>query len=307
MTFHGVLSAIVTPFTRDGEKIDEAALRKLVDQNIEDGVDGFVPAGGTGEFSVLSHQERLRLIEIVVEQTAGRVGVLAHTGATSTREAIAFSKHAESVGATGIMLATPYYELIGFEEAFAYYASVAAATDLPICAYNFPPSTGLHLDVDFLVRLADEIPQVKYVKDSSANIAQMNTLIADYSDKITFFNGEDILMLPALMLRAPGMVMGIANFLAPALSKMHKASQEGDDARAIALWRKINPVIRILGTGSYNSGVKAASEILGLQVGPVRAPVRPYGPDRRRQLEAALLALDSDLVTGAARTNRSAA
>lgn len=301
MTLKGVLSAIVTPFTPDCEQIDEAALRNLVDQNIADGVDGFVPAGGTGEFSVLSHQERLRLVEVVVEQTAGRATVLAHTGATSSREAIAFSKHAERVGATAIMLATPYYEPIGYEEAFAYYAAVADATSLPICAYNFPPATGLHLDVDFLVRLATEIPQVKFVKDSSANITQMNTLICDHADKITFLNGEDVLMLPALMLKAPGMVMGIANFLTPALAKLQKASQEGDDATAVAIWRQINPVIRILGGGPYNSGVKAACEILGLRVGNVRAPIRPYSSAQIEQLRAALSKLDPALLTGARR------
>ncbi len=299
MTLKGVLSAIVTPFTSNGEQIDESALRALVDQNIADGVDGFVPAGGTGEFSVLSHQERLRLVEIVVEQTAGRVAVLAHTGATSSREAIAFSRHAERVGATAIMLATPYYEPIGFEEAFAYYAAVADATELPICAYNFPPATGLHLDVDFLVRLATEIPQVKFVKDSSANITQMNTLIADHADRITFLNGEDVLMLPALMLRAPGMVMGVANFLAPALAKLQTASEKGDDSTAVSIWRSINPVIRILGNGPYNSGVKAACEILGLTVGQVRAPIRPYSEVQLSQLKAALSKLDPALLTGA--------
>lgn len=301
MTLKGVLSAIVTPFTSDGEKIDEPALRALVDQNIADGVDGFVPAGGTGEFSVLSHEERKRLVEIVVEQTAGRVAVLAHTGATSSREAIQFSRHAQSVGATAIMLATPYYEPIGFEEAFAYYAAVAEATELPICAYNFPPATGLHLDVDFLVRLATEIPQVKFVKDSSANITQMNTLIADHADKITFLNGEDVLMLPALMLKAPGMVMGIGNFMAPALVKLQKASEEGDDSTAVAIWREINPVIRILGSGPYNSGVKAACEILGLKVGKVRAPIRPYSEAQTDQLKTALSKVNPALLTGANR------
>lgn len=298
MTLNGVLSAIVTPFTPDGEKIDEAALRALVDQSIADGVDGFVPAGGTGEFSVLSHEERLRLIEIVVEQTAGRVAVLAHTGATSSREAVAYSKHAQNVGATAIMLATPYYEPIGFEEAFAYYAAVADATELPICAYNFPPATGLHLDVDFLVRLATEIPQLKYVKDSSANITQMNTLLSDHADKITFLNGEDVLMLPALLLKAPGMVMGVANFMSPALAKLQKASSEGDDSAVVAIWRQINPIIRILGSAPYNSGVKAACEILGLKVGSVRAPILPYSEAQRRQLEVALAKLDPSLLTG---------
>ncbi|MBX3567788.1 MAG: dihydrodipicolinate synthase family protein [Rhizobiaceae bacterium] len=301
MALKGVLSAIVTPFSPDGEQIDEAALRKLVDQNIADGVDGFVPAGGTGEFSVLSHQERLKLVEIVVEQSAGRVAVLAHTGATSSREAIAFSKHAERVGASAIMLATPYYEPIGFEEAFAYYAAVADATSLPICAYNFPPATGLHLDVDFLVRLATEIPQVKYVKDSSASIVQMNTLLSDHADRITFLNGEDVLMLPAVMMRAPGMVMGVANFMAPGLARLHRAGQADDAATIAAIWRQMNPVIRILGSGPYNSGVKAACEILGLPAGPVRAPIRPYAPAQVEKLKAALSAIDPALLTGAGR------
>ncbi|WP_338811429.1 dihydrodipicolinate synthase family protein (plasmid) [Agrobacterium leguminum] len=301
MTLKGVLSAIVTPFTADGEKIDEAALRKLVDQNIADGVDGFVPAGGTGEFSVLSHQERRRLIEIVVEQTAGRAAVLAHTGATSSREAVEFSRHAEQVGATAIMLATPYYEPIGFNEAFAYYAAVADATSLPICAYNFPPATGLHLDTEFLLKLAREIPQVKFVKDSSANIMQMYNLLSDHSDEITFLNGEDVLMLPALALKAPGMVMGIGNFMGPVLAKLQKASESGDDQALVSIWREINPVIRLLGNGRYNSGVKAACEILGLTVGPVRAPIPQYTAVQKEALKAALSALNPTYLTGASR------
>ncbi|RJG40421.1 dihydrodipicolinate synthase family protein [Mesorhizobium sp. DCY119] len=301
MTLKGVLSAIVTPFTADGEQIDEQALRKLVDQNIADGVDGFVPAGGTGEFAVLSHQERQRLIEIVTEQTAGRATVLAHTGATSSREAVVLSKHAERAGATAIMLATPYYEPIGFNEAFAYYAAVAEATSLPICAYNFPPATGLHLDVDFTLRLVREIPQVKYIKDSSANIMQMTTFLCDHRDDIGFLNGEDVLILPALAMKAPGMVMGIANFMAPALARLHKASVEGDDTTVLSVWREILPIIRYVGSRRYNSGVKAACELLGLSVGPVRAPIPQFTTDEIADLKTLLSAIDPALLTGAAR------
>jgi 4-hydroxy-tetrahydrodipicolinate synthase len=297
MALKGVLSALVTPFTPDGEAIDEKALRRLIDQNIRDGIDGFVPAGGTGEFSVLSQAERLRLIEVVTEQVAGRVSVLAHTGATSSREAVMLSNHAQHSGATAIMLATPYYERIGFEEAFIYYATVAEATDLPICAYNFPAATGLHLNVEFLLRLAREIPQVKFVKDSSSDINQLNTLISDHAAEISVFNGEDNLLLPALVLRAPGMVMGCANFIGPALVKMHNATHAGDDATTVATWRAINPVIRALGSGPYSSGIKAACEILGLPVGPVRAPIRPYTPLQYETLKRALYSLDPQLLT----------
>lgn len=296
----GVLSAIVTPFTADAETIDEVALRNLVDRNIADGVDGFVPGGGTGEFAVLSAAERMRLIEVITEQTHGRVSVLAHTGATSSREAVALSKHAERAGATALMLATPYYEPIGFEEAFSYYAAVADATSLPICAYNFPPATGLHLDVDFLLKLATEIPQVKYVKDSSADINQLTTLICDHADTISMLNGEDVLLLPALMLGAPGMVMGTGNFLAPGLVKMQRAAEAGDDAAVVATWRAINPVIRALGGGSYNSGIKAACEILGVPVGPVRLPIPPCAPARYAHLKRVLAETDRSLLTRSA-------
>ena len=198
------------------------------------------------------------------------------------------------------MLPTPYYEAIGFDEAFAYYAAVADAIDIPICTYNFPPATGLHLDVDFLLRLADEIPNVKYVKDSSADIAQMNTLICDHPDRIVFFNGEDVLMLPALMLKAPGMVMGVANFMTPALKQMHELSQSGRDGEAVAIWRKVNPVLSLLAGAPYTSGVKAACACLGLDVGEPRAPVTPYSQAQRRTLRALLDGLDADLLTSAA-------
>ena len=300
MTRRGVLSAIVTPFTPDGEQIDEAALRALVEQGIEDGVDGFVPAGGTGEFSVLSQAERMQLIEIVVDQTAGRASVLAHTGATSTREAVKLTQHAEKVGASAVMLATPYYEPIGFDEAWRYYAGVAEASALPICAYNFPPATGLHLDVDFLVKLGREIPQVKYVKDSSANILQMHTLLADHRDDITFLNGEDVLMLPALTLQAPGMVMGVANFMTPGLVKLQQASTAGDIKTISEIWLQITPLIVFLASGRYNSGVKAACELLGLSVGPVRAPIPQYTAAQKEQLKAILSQLDPSLLTRAA-------
>lgn len=300
MKLEGVLSAIVTPFTADGEKINEAALRRLVDQSLDDGVHGFVPAGGTGEFATLSFDERCRLIDIVTDQNAGRGTVLAHTGATSTREAVALSKHAEAAGATALMLATPYYEPIGFEEAYAYYADVAAATSLPICAYNFPAATGLHLTTEFLVKLAKEIPQVQYVKDSSCDIGQMNALRMEHAEDITLLIGEDVLLFQAMMIGTKGMVMGVANFMAPALRQLHDAAKAGDDAKIVSIWRQIDPLMRQLGKGPYNTGVKKACDILGLEAGPVRKPIRAYNDAQTAALKAALKAVDPALLTKSA-------
>lgn len=299
MPLEGVLSAIVTPFTPDGEAIDEQALRRLIDRNLADGIHGFVPAGGTGEFASLTNSERRRLVEIVAEQVDGKASVLAHTGATTTREAVALSKHAEQVGADAVMLATPYYDPVGEEEALAYYAAVADAIDLPICAYNYPPATGFRMSVDFLLRLVREVPQVTMVKDSGADLAQLVALRTEHADAITVLNGEDVLMLPALMLGTPGMVMGVGSFLGPALVRMHEAALAGELERAVALWRQVCPVIAMLSRATYVSGVKAACEILGLPVGRPRAPTRPYSAGQVRDLKSLLDALDPSLLTGA--------
>lgn len=301
MAIHGVLSAIITPFTSDGEGIDEAALRRMVDQGIADGVHGFVPAGGTGEFSVLSREERNRVIQIVAEQVAGRVEVIAGIGDTSSRGAAAYAREAEKAGATAVMLATPYYDSIGEKEAFAYYTTVADGTGLPICAYNYPPATGFHLGVDFLLKLAAEIPQVRYVKDSSADILQMNTLIANHADKITFFIGEDVLLLQAAVLKVQGMIMGTANFMTPALRKIYDASHADDFATVVSVWQQITPVIRMLASNRYNSGVKAACNILGLPGGDLRAPIRSYSDAETEALRLALSKITPDLLTGASR------
>lgn len=142
---------------------------------------------------------------------------------------------------------------------------------------------------------------MKFVKDSSANISQMNALISDHADRIGFLNGEDVLMLPALMLKAPEMVIGIANFMGPALARLQKASETGDDAGLAALWREINPLVRFIGSGHYNSGVKAACEILGLTVGPLRKPLPGLSPARKEALRALLAQTNPALLTGAAR------
>jgi 4-hydroxy-tetrahydrodipicolinate synthase len=297
MPFNGVLSAIVTPLTEDGSEIDVPTLRELVERQIADGVAGFVPCGGTGEFSLLTDDERRLVIETVCEQVAGRVDVLAHTGATSTRNAIALSRHAASSGATGLMLATPYYDPLTPDQAFGYYADVAAATGLPICAYNYPPATGIHLDTEFLVHLATEIDQVQYVKDSSADLAQLTALVVDHADVIKVLCGEESLLLETLLLGAHGMVMGAPNFLAPGLVKAVGAARAGDVPEVVRLWRHLLPLLRFLGAKPFVGAVKAACEILGHPAGPVRAPLLTLPDADRATLAELLKRLDQDLLT----------
>lgn len=297
MTFNGVLSAVVTPFTNDGSEIDVPTLREHVERQIADGVDGFVPCGGTGEFALLTDDERRLVIETVCEQAAGRVDVLAHTGAASTRNAIALSRHAETSGASGIMLATPYYDPITPDQAFAYYADVAEATSLPICAYNYPSATGIHLDVKFLVHLASEIDQVQYVKDSSADLAQLTTLALDHADVIGVLCGEESLLLEALLAGVHGIVMGAPNFLTPGLTRAVQAAEADDVTGLIRLWRKMTPLLRFLGSKPYVSAVKAACEALGYPAGPVRAPLLSLTDGERSTVADLIKHLDDDLLT----------
>src|SRR5918911_3988772 len=141
--FHGVLPALVTPFTADGEAIDGDALRAIVERLVGAGVGGLVPGGSTGEFTTLSHAERRELVEVTVEAAAGRVPVVAGTGALSTRETVELSRHAEASGAAAVMVVPPFYDALSWPELLAHYAAVADAIAIPIMYYNLPSATGI--------------------------------------------------------------------------------------------------------------------------------------------------------------------
>src|SRR5689334_1766202 len=172
----GVLTALATPFTAD-DQIDEALLRRLVDRSIDGGVAGVVACGSTGEFAAMTGAERRLLVETVVEQAAGRVPVVAQTGAVSTREAVALSRHAESAGASVLMVVAPYYEPLTLDETLTYLRTVADAVSIPIMLYNLPVATGVNLSAEVVGALAAEVDNIRYIKDTSADMAQAGQLI----------------------------------------------------------------------------------------------------------------------------------
>lgn len=286
----GVYSAVATPFTSD-EQVDEAELRRLVDRTIDAGIHGLVPCGSTGEFSTLSRQERECVLELIVEQTAGRVPVVPQTGATSTAEAIALSKHAESLGAAAIMLVAPYYEPFSIEETKAYYKDVAGSVSIPVMAYNLPAATGVNLTPQILGELITEVPNIKYVKDTSGDFTAAAQLIHEYGDQVSVFVGWDTLFCAALLEGAAGSVIGAANIVPRELVAVYDAVQANDLALARKLWAKLFPVMSTLVSGGYNAAVKAGMEIVGHSAGPQRAPGAELTGIRRDQLERALAAL----------------
>jgi len=286
----GVYSAVATPFTVD-EQLDEQGLRALIDRTVAAGVHGLVPCGSTGEFSTLTRGERGRVVAVVVEQNAGGVPVVPQTGATSTREAIELSQHAEKQGADAIMVVAPYYEPFSISEVKRYYAEVAGSVSIPVMAYNLPAATGVNLTPQILGELIDEVPNIKYVKDTSGDFTAAAQLIHEYGERVSVFVGWDTLFLAALLEGAAGSVIGAANVVPGQLVSVYNAVQAGDLTAARSQWKSLFPLMSTFVSGGYNAGIKAGLDLIGQSAGPQRSPGENVDAARLAALKLNLQAL----------------
>jgi 4-hydroxy-tetrahydrodipicolinate synthase len=291
MKLQGVISAVATPFTDGGGEIDEPALRRLIDRTLDDGADGLIACASTGEFATMTAREREAVAQITVEQAGGRVPVVVNTGAMSTAEAIRLSRDAERRGADGVMPVASYYDPLRLDETFEYHRAIAAAIDIPIVAYNHPDSTGVDLPAAFIARLGREIPNVEYVKDSSASFLHLAQLTQRHRDDVHVLSGVDAFLLPALQIGAEGGVLGTANYLARPLSALLKEWRDGDHSAAIARWSVILPALLATLDGdrySFVAAVKAASRLTGLDLGTPRLPSRALSAEEESDFAQAL-------------------
>ena len=274
----GVLTALATPFADDGS-VDETRLRAVVDRSIEGGVHGVVACGSTGEFSALSGDERRLVVEIVVDQAARRVPVIAQTGATSTAEAIRLSRHAQSVGVDVVMPVAPYYEPLSTDETLTYLRAVAGSVDIPVMLYNLPVATGVDLDPDTVGALAREVENIRYIKNTTIDMAQSAQLIHNHGDVISTFVGWDSLLLAALTEGAAGVMAGTANVVPTELVAVYDAVATGDLGQARQAWARVYPLIDAIMAEPFIPAVKAAMAAVGFPVGTPRAPVAELDPD----------------------------
>lgn len=281
----GLLSAVATPFTAGGASIDEPRLRALVTSTIEGGVHGLVPCGSTGEFMNQTNAERRQVVEIILDEAGGRVPVLPHVGALTTPEAIGLAKHAEEHGAAGVMVVAPFYEPLDLDETLDYFRAVADAITVPVMIYNLPIATGVNLEPAVVAELARQVPNIKYVKDTSGDMGQATKLIHDYGDVIDTFVGQDNLYFAALVEGGAGSVNGAANFITPQLVAVYDAVQQSRIEDAKKVWNEIFPVMQFLVSGGYVSGVKGAMDVLGLSLGDPRLPIHPLSEDRRTEFK----------------------
>jgi 4-hydroxy-tetrahydrodipicolinate synthase len=289
-TLGGVLTALLTPFGPDGS-VDTATLGTLVDRSIDGGVHGVVACGSTGEFAALTADERRLVVETVVERTAGRVPVVAQTGGLTAREAISHSRHAERAGASALMLVTPFYEPLTMDETLRYLRTVAESVDLPVMLYNLPPATGVNLDPETVGRLAREVPNIRYVKDTSADMAQVGQLVRYHGDVISTIVGWDSLALAALADGAAGVMCGTANVIPRELVAVHRAIADGDLGRARSEWERIYPLIDAILSAAFVPGVKYAAGRLGIPVGEPREPLSPLAPEAAARIDGLLAAV----------------
>jgi 4-hydroxy-tetrahydrodipicolinate synthase len=276
--FHGVLPALITPFTEDGSALETDALTATVDRLIGAGVAGLVPGGSTGEFTTLSNSERRQLVEVTVQAAAGRVPVVAGTGALSTRETVELSVHAERAGATAVMIVPPFYDALSWRELLAHYAAVADAIEIPIMYYNLPSATGVKLTAAQL----RELP-VTCLKDTGGDAVAATELIQ--TDGPTLLNGWDTLTFAALAAGVRAVVWGAASILPEQCVELHRLLIDDIDLPAAReLWARLWPLRQFLVGQSYSAAVKTACRLVGDTTGPVRAPLLPLGDAATREL-----------------------
>ncbi|MFC9359460.1 dihydrodipicolinate synthase family protein [Rhodococcus sp. NPDC057014] len=283
----GVLTALPTPFTAD-DQIDAGLMQKVVDRNIDAGVDALVVGGGTGEYTSLTNAERRQIFEIVVEHTAGRVPVVAHTGSLTTREAVDLSRAAEATGADALMLITPFYEPLTETEINRYVETVAGSVGVPIMLYNNPGVTGVNLGAEGIARFGREIDNIEYVKDSSHDWEQALRLIHHHRDDIKLIMGWDSFSFGALTEGAAGIMAGAANVVPNEIVAVVRAIRDGDLNRALENWLRVFPAIDAMMAIPFTQAVKAGLRLQGLDIGSPRSPLADLEPEAEASLEAAL-------------------
>jgi 4-hydroxy-tetrahydrodipicolinate synthase len=287
--FTGTYTAIVTPF-RNG-KVDEAALIRLVKLQIKAGVEGIVPVGTTGESPTLDYEEHVRVVEVVVNVAAGRVKVLAGTGANSTKEAIFLTQRAEEVGADGSLQVAPYYNKPSQEGLFQHFREVAHATELPIVLYSIPGRCGVEIGVETVRRLAENCANIVGIKEAGGSADRVSQLRAACGPRFEILSGDDSLTLPFMAVGAQGVISVASNVIPKQVGDMVRAFAKGDIAAAQKLHAKYYPVFKDLFIETNPVPTKAALALMGLIEEEYRLPLVPLGPQSRIALKKTLQGL----------------
>ena len=268
--FKGAIVAIITPF-KNGQ-VDEEALRKLIEFQIENGTSGIVPCGTTGESATLTHEEHDRVIEITVEAVKKRVPVIAGTGSNSTEEALRLTKHAHECGADGALMVAPYYNRPTQEGLYQHYKYIAESVPIPIIVYNIPGRTGVNITPETMARLS-RVKNIVGTKEAAGSLRQMQDVITLCGPDFVVLSGDDWFTYPLMQLGGHGIISVISNIAPADMAALVDAFFAGDLKKAKELHYKMTPMIDALFIETNPAPVKAALHLMGKIQYEVRQPL----------------------------------
>jgi 4-hydroxy-tetrahydrodipicolinate synthase len=285
--FGAVVTAMVTPFHED-HSLDLDAARGLAAHLFEHGTESLVVAGSTGESPTLSHKEKLELFRAVIDVARGRGKVICGTGTYDTAETLELSREAESLGADGLLLVTPYYNKPPQRGLYEHFRRVAGAVELPIVAYNIPGRTGTRIEHDTLLQMA-EIPNIVGVKDSTGDFQAISRLISEAPADFEVYSGDDWATFGYLCLGAVGIVSVAAHLVGDRIRQLCDLVFSGDVPAARKIHEELTPLFNALFITSNPIPVKTALEMIGHPVGPPRLPLVPATSEERERIRRALV------------------
>lgn len=272
-TLRGTYTVTITPFTADGRRVEVSVLRDFVDWQIEEGAHGLIPVASTGEFLSLADDERRQVAGTVIDQANGRVPVLVGAGAENTWDVVRYSREAEDLGADGLLIIPPFYSTPTEEEVYRHYNTIGEAVSIPVMLYNNPATSNIDMQPPLVARLS-EIDNVSYIKESTLDATRVRDIIHLSGDRMAVFGG--IMGYESFMNGAIGWTAVGCNLMPRAFSDMYRHCVESEDLDAAkGLYRKILPVIELVGQHRYVSATKKALDLMGLPVGPPRPPRLP--------------------------------
>lgn len=285
--FSGSLTALVTPFTKDGA-FDEKAFRAFVKWQIEEGTNGFVPVGTTGESPTLSHDEHHAVVEACIDVAKGRVPVVAGAGSNNTAEAISLARHAEKAGADAVLVVTPYYNKPTQRGLYAHFAAVAKATQLPIIIYNIPPRSVIDMMPETMGQLANDFKNIVGVKDATGKIERVSEQRLTCGPDFIQLSGEDA---SALGFNAHGGIgcISVSSNVAPRLcAEFQAATLANDKAKSLEIQDRLMPLHKAIFIEAGVSGSKYALAKLGMMGATVRSPLVEVEESTAARIDAAL-------------------
>lgn len=285
--FEGAGVALITPFTQSGE-VNFEKLEEIIEEQIAGGTDSIISCGTTGESSTMTHEEHLSVIRYTCQVVKGRIPVIAGTGSNSTAEAVYMSQEAEKAGADGLLLVTPYYNKATQNGLIAHYTKIAGAVKIPLILYHIPGRTGVTMAPQTIAGLCRDVDNIVGVKEASGNFSAMATMMNLADGRIDLYSGNDDQIVPLLALGGKGVISVLSNVAPRQTHEICASFFAGDVKKSTELQLKAIPLITELFREVNPIPVKAAMNLMGKEVGPLRLPLTEMEPQNQEKLAKAM-------------------